>query len=100
MAPDRTNAGARPADVAPQQSEVADLSDILGAALVLGDTHPVDQDRLLGLEVGLGCDPQIRAIEPGLALDSLPRCFAQIRRESLKSDGVSVNEIGVEHARL
>ena len=45
--------GAGAPDVAAQKSQVREEPDVLRSPVVLGQPHPEDQDRALGLQVGV-----------------------------------------------
>ena len=98
MAPQRTDAGARLAEIAAQQQQVRDQPHVPGAGVVLREAHAVGDDRGIGLGIGLGHLLQLRPRQAALLLDLRPLRLGQVGRQRLVALGVHGDEIAVQDA--
>ena len=93
-------ARARTSEIAPQQRKIGEQPHVLRAAPVLGQAHAIDENRLIGFDIGACGALQIAAAQAGSALDQTPVSGAQVVAQALKADRMTGNEVDVEHARL
>ena len=77
---DRTQSGAWTTDIAAQQKQVGKLLHGLGPVAVLGDSHAVHQDGVVGLHVYVGSFGDFGAAETGVARNVFPVCRRAARQ--------------------
>ena len=95
MTSDGTQSGAWTTNIAAQQKQVGKLLHGLGSVAVLGDTHAVYQDGIVGLYVHVRGFGDFGAAEAGVAGNVFPVRRLHIGNECLKADGVAADEVVV-----
>ena len=97
VAPNRTDSGARLADVAAQQQQVDHHLHVLNPRHMLGQAHAVDAHAAVGLGVVARHALQRRARQPRHPLDLGPVRRAAVVGERLEAVGVFPDEVVVQH---
>ena len=101
VAADREQPGARAADVALQERDVADLLDRRDRVAVLGDAHRPADHRRRGVPEHPGGLLDLRPGEVGRLLDGRPvERRGRARPTSLEADRVPLDEVAVHAAPL
>ena len=99
MAAHRADAGARPAEIAPQQQQIGDLLHVLGAAAMLGDPHAVADDGAIWPRCRRAAIRSICAARRRRRAGCPPRVRADVLGQRLEARRVLLDEGDVQHGR-